>query len=185
MLAYLFWHWPPAGSEPARYEAALLAFHGALREHPPAGFRRSQLFRLPAAPWLPAAGPVYEDWYLVEDFRALGLLNDGAVTAGNRAPHVRIAQATGGGAGGVYRLRAGAPALSRARRAIWFSKPKGLPYDDFYRGIPAAAVEASGGLWERQMVLGPAPECCLLAAQEVVIPRARGIVTIVPEPVSA
>ena len=29
-------------------------------------------------------------------------------------------------------------------------KPRGLPYDDFYRGIPSLALEAGGGLWERR-----------------------------------
>jgi hypothetical protein len=51
-------------------------------------------------------------------------------------------------------------------------EPRGLPYDDFYRGIPLPALEAGGGLWERQMVLGPAAECCLLPTEEVVVPWA-------------
>ena len=40
------------------------------------------------------------------------------------------------------------------------------------RGIPSLALEAGGGLWERQMVLGPGAECCLLATEEIVVPRA-------------
>jgi hypothetical protein len=184
MLAYVFWHWPGRGSDRTGYEAALLAFHAALRERRPAGFHRSHVFRLPIAPWLPHAGPVYEDWYLVEDFHALGLLNQGAISGVSRAPHDRIAHAADGGAGGLYRLRAGEAALPRARRAIWFSKPKGLAYDEFYRAIPAPALAASGGLWERQMVLGPAPECCLLAAQEIAIPQALGALAMTVEPVA-
>jgi hypothetical protein len=110
--------------------------------------------------------------HLVEDFHALGLLNERAVTGVSRAPHDRIAQEADAGAGSVYRLSAGQPVLSRARHAVWFSKPRGLPYGDFYRGIPSRALEAGGGLWERQMVLGPAAECCLLATEEIVISRA-------------
>jgi hypothetical protein len=47
-----------------------------------------------------------------------------------------------------------------------------MPYDDFYGGIPAVALEAGGGLWERQMVLGPAPECCLLVPEIIDVPGA-------------
>jgi hypothetical protein len=172
MLAYVFWHWPPQEAKREDYESTLFDFHRSLVERRPDGFHESYVFRLKETPWASNVGLVYEDWYLVDDFHALGLLNEGAVTGVSQAPHHRIAQEADGGAGGVYRLRAGEPALSRARHAVWFSKPRGLPYDDFYRGIPAPALEAGGGLWERQMVLGPAAECCLLATEEIEVPRA-------------
>ena len=172
MLAYVFWHWPFRETEQHRYESSLFDFHRSLIERKPDGFHESYVFRLNDTPWGSNNGLVYEDWYLVEDFNALGLLNEGAVTGASRAPHDRIAQKADGGAGGVYRLRAGQPVLSRARHAVWFSKPRGLPSDEFYRGIPLLALEAGGGLWERQMVLGPAAECCLLATEEIVVPRA-------------
>jgi hypothetical protein len=173
MLAYVFWHWPFRETEQHRYESSLFDFHRSLIERKPDGFHESYVFRLKDTPWASNNdGLVYEDWYLVDDFNALGLLNEGAVTGISRAPHDRIAQKADGGAGGVYRLRVGQPILSRARHAVWFSKPRGLPYDDFYRGIPSLALEAGGGLWERQMVLGPAAECCLLATEEIVVPRA-------------
>jgi hypothetical protein len=172
MLAYVFWHWPFRETEQDRYESSLFDFHRSLVERKPDGFHEAYVFRLKETPWGSNQGLVYEDWYLVDDFHALGLLNEGAVTGVSRAPHDRIAQKADGGAGGVYRLRAGQPVLSRARHAVWFSKPRGLPYDDFYRGIPSLALAAGGGLWERQMVLGPAAECCLLATEEIVVPRA-------------
>jgi hypothetical protein len=175
MLAYVFWHWPLRDTEQEGYESSLFDFHRSLVERKPDGFHESYVFRLKETPWISnSAGPVYEDWYLVDDFHALGLLNEGAVTGVSRAPHHGVAQKADGGAAGVYRLRAGQPALSRARHAVWFSKPRGLPYDDFYCGIPSPALEAGGGLWERQMVLGPAAECCLLTTEEIVVPRALG-----------
>ena len=171
MLAYLFWHWPLREAEQEQYESSLFEFHRSLVDRKPDGFRESYVFRLKETPWPSNEGPVYEDWYLVNDFQALGLLNEGAVSGVSRAPHHGIAQQAEGGAGGVYRLRAGEPALSRARQAHWFSKPRGLPYDDFYREIPVPALKA-GGLWERQMVLGPAAECCLLTIEKIQVPRA-------------
>ncbi len=181
MLAYVFWHWPPPESKQASYATSLLDFHRSLIERRPEGFHRSCVFRVHSAPWAARDVPVYEDWYLVENFTALGLLNEGAVTGVSKAPHDRIAQRADSGAGGVYRLRAGRPAFSRVRYALWFSKPKGVPYDDFYQGVPSSAIEAGGGLWERQMVLGPAPECCVLAAEVIALHDAIETLTLAVE----
>lgn len=170
MLAYVFWHWPPRDGESDAYETALIHFHRALAQRRPEGFHRSFVRRLPGAPWAETDGPVYEDWYLVEDFAALGVLNDGAVTGVSRDPHDRVAVQAEGGAGGVYRLRAGRPALDEARHALWVAKPPGVPYDDFFGLLSPTVAEADGGLWQRQMVLGPAPEFCLLASDVVALP---------------
>ena len=72
----------------------------------------------------------------------------------------------------MYRLRAGHSALAEVRYAFWFSKPPGTPYDDFFRSLSASAEEAGGGLWQRQMVLGPAPEFCLLTTAVLALPEA-------------
>jgi len=172
MLAYVFWHWASPGVAPSAYEASLVAFHETLARHAPAGFRRSFVFTVQDVPWADTPGPVYEDWYLVEDFTALGRLNEGAVSGVRREPHDAVAQRADGGVGSVFRLRAGAPVVTRVQFALRFSKPPGMPYDAFYGGIPGTALEAGGGLWERQMVLGPAPEGCLLAPEVVDIPHA-------------
>src|SRR4051794_21768971 len=103
MLAYVFWH-RGAG---AAYRPALTAFHAALAAAPPAGFARSYAFRLDVAPWLAGDGDAYEDWYLVDDWAALGTLNDAAVSASRRAPHDAVARLAAAGAGGVYRCIAG------------------------------------------------------------------------------
>ncbi|HVX65890.1 MAG TPA: hypothetical protein VHA11_04765, partial [Bryobacteraceae bacterium] len=66
MLASVFWHWPRPQAEAAAYEAGLGRFHQSLNADAPDGFVSSGSFRIPGAPWL-AAGPAYEDWYLVTD----------------------------------------------------------------------------------------------------------------------
>ena len=76
MLAYIFWHWPRSESG---YEAALMAFHEALWSHPPPGFLGSRVMRVGPRPWLEVPS-AYEDWYFVEDFAALGTLNDAAIS---------------------------------------------------------------------------------------------------------
>ena len=119
-----------------------------------------------------ATGPIYEDWYLVENFAALESLNEGAVSGKNRSPHDNIAQRASGGSGALYRLRAGEPHIAKVRMALWFSKPRGLPYSEFYDGVRPEPLGSGGGLWERQMVLGPSPECCLLLASPTVVPKA-------------
>jgi len=177
-LAYVFWHWPPPESEPDAYKTSLIRFHQALAQRKPEGFHRSFVFRLRGAPWAETDGPLYEDWYLVEDFTALGLLNEGAVSGVSREPHDQVALQAEGGAGGVYRLRAGHSALAEVRYAFWFSKPPGTPYDDFFRSLSASAEEAAGGLWQRQMVLGPAPECCLLTTDLIALPDALDLLVL-------
>ncbi len=183
MLAYVFRHWPSQGSDRGGYEATHLQFHRSIANESPAGFHRSFVFRLEKAPWIAATGPIYEDWYLVENFAALESLNEGAVSGKNRAPHDSIARRASGGAGALYGLRAGKPHFAKVRMALWFSKPRGLPYPEFYAGVPGEALDNGGGLWERQMVLGPSPECCLLLASRTVVPKALDANEIQLEPV--
>jgi hypothetical protein len=133
VLAYVFWHRP--GDDVARsdYEERLRAFHDKL-ETPSASFR------LHALPWKPVDG--YEDWYLAEDWAALGALNEAALAAPRRAEHDAAAAASIAGWGGVYRLIDGA---AEPPEAVRWAHERG----------EAQAV------WQRQMVLGPAPEFCL------------------------
>src|SRR5918997_4653427 len=100
MLAYVFWHVPRPGIAPADYEPRLTEFHTALRAGGVAGVRRTTTLALPAVPWLGGAAG-YEDWYLVEDFAALGTLNAAAVAGGRRAPHDAAAAAVLTGVAGV------------------------------------------------------------------------------------
>ena len=166
MLAYVFWHWPGPGVDATRYTEALVAFHRALAASPSAGLRGTRAYAVEAAPWL-AAARAYEDWYLVDDFAALGALNEAAVSGARREPHDTAARLAGGGHGGVYRLVALAPVPPRGgsagetgahldRSTTWFSKPAGVPYKDFLARLSPCET------WQRQMVLGPAPEFCIV-----------------------
>ena len=140
-LAYVFWHWP---AQRALYEERMEAFHGAL-ERP-----GSVTFRLDRAPF-DDPEPPYEDWYPVADWADLGALNDVAVSGPRRAPHDAVAAMSRKGAGGVYRLIAGAMPLGEVTHAAWTATPPPQP-------PPAGAV------WQRQLVLGPAPEYAVLGA---------------------
>ena len=153
-IAYVFWHWPTAGTDPARYAEALVAFHHVLASAPPAGFRGSRVLEVEGAPWLPVAR-AFEDWYFLDDFAALGALNEAAVAGARREPHDAAARLAAGGHGAIYRLLTPAPGpLSGV--ATWCSKPPGVPYPRFLETLPAAET------WQRQLVLGPAPEFCLV-----------------------
>jgi len=132
-LAYVFWHRPAEDVERAHYEDLLRAFHAKV-EQP------SACFRLDALPWKHADG--YEDWYLVDGWAALGELNEAALAPPRRAEHDAAAAASAHGWGAVYRLLDGPPEPPAAVR--W-----------------APAREAASAVWQRQMVLGPAPEFCL------------------------
>lgn len=155
MLAYVFWHWP-AVAEEGRYEEALVAFHRSLAASRPDGMRGSRAFAVEAAPWLPVAR-AYEDWYFLDDFAALGTLNEAAVSGARRAPHDGAARLAGGGAGGVYR-RISSPVGRPVDRITWLAKPAGMSYAELLARLPAVEV------WQRQLVLGPAPEFCLVGS---------------------
>jgi hypothetical protein len=168
VLAYVFWHWKQAAVERADYEAVLGRFHAALRDTPPPGFRRSWVWRVDGAPWLPG-GAGYEDWYVLDGSAALDTLNDAAVTASRREAHDHAARLVAGGTAGLYRLRAGEP-LPDAARGIWFAKPEGLSYPALWAACGEMMEGRRFALWGRQMVLGTAPELCLHAPEPIALP---------------
>ncbi len=156
MLAYLFWHWPRPEVDPGQYADLLLAFHRALSASPPPGYRGSRVLEIAGAPWVPVPAAL-EDWYFVDDFSALGALNEAAVSGQRRDPHDGAARLALGGAGGVYRRLREGPAAAPSV-VTWFGKPAAIGYPEFLAQVVPAE------LWQRQLVLGPAPEFCLLGA---------------------
>jgi hypothetical protein len=161
MLAYVFWHVAAAGFAAEEYEARLAEFHAALRADAPPGMGLTATVGLDAIPWLGGAAG-YEDWYLVEDFAALGALNVAAVSGSRKAPHDAAAAVARTGVAGLMGHVAGPLLPERPAWAAWLSKPAGLDYDTFH----AALWEALGNdasAWQRQMTLGPATEYCVLA----------------------
>ena len=171
MLAYIFWHWSRPEVEAADYERELNAFHQALGDAGAEGFLRSASFRIAAAPWINGGGKAYADWYLVAGSYALDPLNEVAVSGGQREPHNRAAGWAAGGAGGLYRLRTGEPGLAGAAVESWFSKPVGMGYPELYSLLQPLTDRPHVELWRRQMVLGPAPEFCLVASEALEIPK--------------
>ena len=157
MLAYVFWHWPRPGVGEPEYRERLVRFHRALASSAPAGFRGSRAFDAAAVPGIAPTSELVEDWYFVDDFAALGVINDAAVAAHNREPHDAAASLAAGGTAGIYKLCS--PRVADPRSAAWFSKAANASYASFFATVPAG-VE----LWQRQMTLGPAPEFCALGS---------------------
>jgi hypothetical protein len=144
-LAYVFWHWP---AQSGGYEEAIARFHEAL------GRPGTATFRLEAAPF-DADDPPYEDWYPVEDWAAIGHLNDFAVTGERKPPHDAVAQRSRKGAGAVFKLVEGTLPIRDVTFAAWTSeRPR----------------SEGAAIWQRQLVLGPAPEYAVLAASPVEVP---------------
>jgi hypothetical protein len=126
------------------YERRLVEFHRAIQ----GTVIGSGAFRLDRLPFTGAAG--HEDWYLVESWAALDELNDAAVSGERAQPHDAVARRSRDGWGGVYRLIRGSPEVPAGGR--WATKPRDETYEAFLGGEGADAV------WQRQLVLGPAPE---------------------------
>ena len=160
-LAYVFFHAPGGATPPSEYESALGRFHGSLARSPPDGFLGSASYRVSRTPWIPVPfGPVvYEDWYLLNDWTALGRLTDAAVEPPHGAPHDAVAGQAAGGVGTVLRWRLGAADLGAIRFEHWSGKPRGVPSETFARQL-AGPPDPRGSVWQRQLALGPAPEFC-------------------------
>jgi hypothetical protein len=166
LLAYLLWHRPADSVEREAYECACARFHRSLCHAPPVGFRGSAVLRLAACPWLPhPEAAAYEDWYLLDDFTALGVLNEAAVAHGHRGAHDEIASRFGTGAGGLYGLLEGQVALADASQATWVSRPPGEPRGKLAELLGDGMDPTQASLWRRALVLGPAPEYCLLSSE--------------------
>ncbi|HUJ34098.1 MAG TPA: hypothetical protein VLW51_02735 [Solirubrobacteraceae bacterium] len=169
MLAYLFWHRPSSGQPVGSYEAALVAFHRRLRDVAVPGLVASGTARVRGVPWIDGDG--YEDWYAVDDYAALGVLNDAAVDAAHAEAHDLVALAAGVGAGGLYALERG-PIDTPAGYATWLTKPSGVGYPSFREQLAAHTAGERVTVWRRQMVLGPAPEFRVTAGRELDMPAA-------------
>jgi hypothetical protein len=178
VLAYVFWHRPRDLAARDAYERAHVAFHRSLADNPPVGFHGSAAFSVGELPWpwssasaqarLPDdGGGGYEDWYLVDDYTALGVLNEAAVGAGHRTVHDAVAHRFGEGAGGLYGLIEGArsPALVDATLAVWVARPPGSEPRALGELLGDGMDPQHASLWRRQLVLGPAPEYCLLGRE--------------------
>jgi hypothetical protein len=173
MLAYVFWHAPDPAADRAAYEHALAEFHASLEQSPPPGFYRSAAFRVDGLDWVGD----YEDWYLIEDWSALGRINEAAVSSPHRPAHDAAAAHTAKGAGGVYQLLAGDPDFTSIRSAAWLHKPRGTTYPDFIASLRPHADTPGAALWQRQLVLGPAREFCLWTAE---MPEVEGALSRAP-----
>jgi hypothetical protein len=176
VLAYLSWHRPAPDVELAHYEEALERFHRSLAHRPPSGLQGSATFRTGELPWLDRAeasdpGPgaplnhSYEDWYLLDGWSAVGVLEEAAVSQGHVSSHDAVAKLAGIAAGGVYRLREGHAALATAGVSVWVSCAAGHRSPAVVDLLGDGADPATAGLWRRCLGLGTAPEYCLLATE--------------------
>ena len=110
----------------------------------------------------------------------MGALNEAAVSGTRRDPHDRAAAMARGGTAGVYALKAGEP--GEVATAFWFDKPRGATYEAFSARL-APLTREGGALWQRQMVLGAAPEFCLRMPREGAPPAGLGAAVVACSPV--
>jgi hypothetical protein len=172
VLAYLSWHRPASTADTDAYERALEQFHRSLAHQAPAGFRGSASFRAPELPWPAASGgrsPAgeggYEDWYLLDDWAALGVLEEAAVSHGHVDAHDKVAGQAGFATSGVYRFLEGHAGLDQAHLAVWVARSPGHEHPSLSALLGDGMDPKLDGLWRRCLGLGPAPEFCLLASE--------------------
>jgi hypothetical protein len=185
MLAYIFWHWPQDEIGPEHYEQALIGFHERLATVDLEGFYGSATFRVEGASWVGPESRGYEDWYLLEGSSTLDLLNEVAASGDRKGPHDRVAHASSGGSGGLYRLRSGEPAAVGSSIATWLTKRRETGYEEFYSRLSPWTNGPGTSLWRRQMVLGSAPEFCVLGTEEQGFPADWEPITVKRFPIRA
>ena len=170
MLAYISWHRPRQRVDVATYEGALERFHRSLARRPPSGFER--LLRIsrsrdavagaPSAQDPPGTRAGYEDWYLLEDWAALGVLEEAAVAHGHVSPHDEVARSLSGVATGG-RLPSGrgrAPGRCRGDASRCGCRARQAT-STARSASPAGRRNGSGravACGAAMLVLGPAPE---------------------------
>jgi hypothetical protein len=171
VLAYIAWHRPAREVEPAAYEQAIARFHGSLAHSPPSGFAGSVAFRAAELPWLTARGGSsgeidgYEDWYLLDSWSAIGVLEEAAVAHGHLTAHDAVASRADVSTGAIYRLSEGHTRLADARVSVWVTRGRGHEHPSIEALLGDGMDPATAGLWRRCIGLGPAPEYCLLATE--------------------
>jgi hypothetical protein len=67
-------------------------------------------------------------------------------------------------------VQAGEARLDARRQETWLTKPKAMQYAELYERL-GPLTERGGSLWRRQMVLGPAPEFCLVTPGPIEAPE--------------
>ena len=171
MLAYISWHRPAPEVDPAAYEQAIERFHRSLAHRPPSGFAGSVAFRAAELPWLCTAHGSseaiggYEDWYLLDSWSGIGVLEEAAVSRGHLTAHDAVASLAGLATGAVYRLIEGHARLAEARVSVWVVPGRGRERPSIEALLGDGMDRAAAGLWRRCIGLGPAPEYCLLASE--------------------
>src|SRR5262249_31107707 len=110
----------------------------------------------------------YLDWYLVDDFTALGALNEAAVSGTRQPSHDAVAALARAGTGGVARLLGGEPVVPGAPVVTMLDKPGGTSHAAFVAPLAPALARspARASAWMRQMTLGPGREFIVLADGE-------------------
>jgi hypothetical protein len=177
MLAYVFWHWPNSNIDDASYRKLLQNFHQTLSANAPKGFLRSVVFAVSQLPLLTKSQYGFEDWYLLEDSASLDILNEAAVSGVCEEPHNLVARQAADGTAGLYRLRAGIEDLSKAKYAMWFTKPAGVSYQDLYSTLSPITSKQGVGLWQRQMTLGQTTEFAVYSGAPFELPEIKATKT--------
>jgi hypothetical protein len=67
----------------------------------------------------------YEDWYLLDSWSAIGVLEEASVSHGHLRAHDEVASRAGVSTGAIYRFSEGYARPAEARLSVWVTRPPG------------------------------------------------------------
>jgi len=102
---------------------------------------------------------------VIDDWAALGVLEEAAVSRGHTTAHDAVAALAGTETAAVYRLAEGSPDPGCAAVAVWVTPAGGHDRPVLARLLGDGIDPSCDGLWERCLVLGSAPRYCVLAGE--------------------
>src|SRR5207237_2348454 len=126
----------------------------------PGGFRGSTASRVAELPWAgepggeDAGGGAYEDWYRLDDWTSVGVLEEAAVARGHASRHDALAGMAALSTGAIFRLSEGQPRLVGARVAVWVTRAPGHAVPLLANLLADGACGEHASLWRRCLGLG-------------------------------
>ena len=158
-------------------ERLFIAFHKALNENKPSGFRFSVTYRIQAVPWFTPRNEIFEDWYVMSNFAAMDVLDRAVLSTHGKEAHRYLMKNTAKASGGAFGLTKGVARMEDLPVANWLHRHRSFSNDKLVKMVEEQLPGGKYSFWNRAMALGPT-EQCLLSSGPVELPSSYRAVSV-------